>query len=108
MGVIVRFIDACALVPDKRGYANMMVVDWAHGAKTQTSYEEIRELIAKESDVSIRPWQYGLFGMSFCVAVAMFALTYFPQPKTEVVDAKPQDDGARDKKTDEPNPAKKE
>jgi hypothetical protein len=77
IGKISRIIDACALVPDNRGFANLVVVEWEGGSKTRTSYEEIRELIDEEFDASIRPWQYWLFFVGLSVNVATIILTYF-------------------------------
>ncbi|PYJ80520.1 MAG: hypothetical protein DME22_24000 [Verrucomicrobia bacterium] len=108
MDTISRFIDPCALVPDKRGYANMVVVEWEHGAKTKTSYEEIRELIAKKSDAAIRPWQYSLFFIGLLVNIATFKLTYFPKAAPKVVEAEAKRDDERAEKTEHGEPAKKE
>lgn len=76
VGQVLRFYDACALVPDKRGSANLIIVEWVHGAETRTSYEEIRELLDKDYEDSIRPWQYWLFFVGFSINIAMFVLTY--------------------------------
>ena len=76
VGQVLRFYDACSLVPDKRGSANLIIVEWAHGAETRTSYEEIQELLNKNYEDSIRPWQYWLFFIGFSMNIVMFVLTY--------------------------------
>ena len=86
-GKISRFVDACAVIPDKRGYANLIVVEWANGSKRKTSYEEIRELIAKKYDNSIRPFRYSLFIIGILVAIATITITYFPKYPTKINDA---------------------
>jgi len=76
VGQVLRLYDTCSLVPDKRGVANLIIVEWAHGAETRTSYEEIRELLDKGYENAIRPWQYWLFFVGFSMNIAMFVLTY--------------------------------
>jgi len=109
MGTIDRFTDACATVPDsRRGSANLVVVSWAHGAMSQTSYEDIREMISKETDASLRPWQYSLFFIGLLVNVGTFKLTYFPKPAPNVVDAEAKKDETGSEKTQDSEPSKKE
>src|SRR5205807_1832234 len=79
---ITHFVDACALVPDKRGYANMVVAQWSDGHYTQTSYEELREIISKEFDRAIWPVQLSLFIVGVLVHVGTIAVTHFPTSLT--------------------------
>ena len=110
MDKIVRIIDACATVPDKRGSANLIVVEWAHGQHTDTSYEEIRELISKSFDGSIWPLQLLLFIGGISVQVATIMVTHFPRKKQkevrDVVNTKPHSNNGSTTKTDHGEPTK--
>ena len=103
-GKISSFVDACAVIPDKHGLANLIVVEWANGSKRNTSYEEISELIAKQYGDSIRPFQYSLFAIGFLVAIATIKITYFPKQPPEIMDANKQKNGDRSKKTNDRKP----
>ena len=74
---ILQFIDARALVPDKRGAVNLVVVQLAHKQKINTSYEEIREIISNKFDRSVWPWQILLFVIGVFVQVGTIAVTHF-------------------------------
>jgi hypothetical protein len=98
---IVRFIDARALVPDSRGSVNLVVVKWSHGQQTDTSYEEIREIISKEFDCSVWPLQILLFVIGVCIQLGTIAVTYFPKKHTtEKTDHEIQQNCNRPKEAD--------
>ncbi len=94
---IERFVDARAFVPGPRGPVNLVVVQWSNGQQTDTSYEEIREIISKSFHRSLWPLQMFLFIIGVCVQVTTIAVTHFPrkrQSQLSNAETKKDDHGA--------------
>jgi len=78
---ILRFVDPRAAVPSSKGLVNLVIVEWAHGQKTETSYEELQELITTSVKNALWPWQFSLFVAGACLQVGTIAVTHFPRKK---------------------------
>jgi hypothetical protein len=101
---ISRIIDGCAMVPDRRGTVLLVIIELDDGEHARTSFEELREIISKDFDQSIWPWQLGLFIAGVLVSVSTIAFTHFLDKKPDLIDTKPKQDEDSTTETEDPEP----
>jgi hypothetical protein len=82
-------------------YFDRLIDDGEHAS---TSFEEMREIIFKEFDRVLWPWQLGLFISGVLVSIATISFTHFFDKKPEIVNAQPKQDDDGTKKAYDPDP----